>query len=64
MELKWVMIPFPKTLSDEGINRDLVCAYIHLRDSKDPDIHVLDGRITITITNPLTLPGVVGVLYC
>ena len=27
----------PKTLSDESINRGLVCI-----DSKDPDIHVLD----------------------
>ena len=32
----------PKTLSDESINRDLVCAF-HRMDSKDPDVHVLDG---------------------
>ena len=30
------------TLSDESINRGLVCAF-HCKDSKDPDIHVLDG---------------------
>ena len=35
----------PKTLSDESINRALVCAHMHFHrtDSKDPDVHVLDG---------------------
>ena len=35
----------PKTPSDESINRGLVCAYMHFHrtDSKDPDVHVLDG---------------------
>ena len=35
----------PRTLSDESINRGLVCAHMHsiTRDSKDPNIHVLDG---------------------
>ena len=36
----------PKPLSDESINRGLVCAhmhFIHCTDSKDPDDHVLDG---------------------
>ena len=32
----------PKTLSDESIDRGLVCAHMHSMDSKDPDIHVLD----------------------
>ena len=30
----------PKTPSDESINRGLICAYMN---SKDPDVHVLDG---------------------
>ena len=30
LELTWVQTPFPpKTLSDESINRGLVCAHIH-----------------------------------
>ena len=35
----------PKTLSDESINQGLVCAHMHFiaTDSKDPDVHVLDG---------------------
>ena len=35
----------PKTLSDESINGGLVCAHMrfHRTDSKDPDVHVLDG---------------------
>ena len=34
----------PKTLSDESINRGLVCTHaFHRTDSKDPDVHVLDG---------------------
>ena len=35
----------PKTLLDESINRGLVCAShaFHCADSKDPDVHVLDG---------------------
>ena len=37
----------PKTLSDKSINGGLVCAHMHFNfygsDSKDPDIHVLDG---------------------
>ena len=35
----------PKTLSDESINRGLVCAHMHViaRTQKDPDVHVLDG---------------------
>ena len=47
----------PKTPSDESITRGLVCAYMrfiarrsslcihafHRTDSKDPDVHVLDG---------------------
>ena len=34
-----------KTPSDESINRCLVCAHhaFHRTDSKDPDVHVLDG---------------------
>ena len=48
LELTWVQTPFPpKTPSDESINRGLVCAYaymhFHRTDSKDPDVHVLDG---------------------
>ena len=34
----------PKTPSDESINRGLVCTHaFHRTDSKDPDVHVLDG---------------------
>ena len=33
----------PKTPLDESINRGLVCAHMHRTDSKDPDVHVLDG---------------------
>ena len=29
LKLTWVLTPFPKTLSDESINRGLVCAHIH-----------------------------------
>ena len=29
LELTWVLIPFPKTLLDESINRGLVCAHMH-----------------------------------
>ena len=32
-----------KTPSDESINRGLVCARMHFTDSKDSDVHVLDG---------------------
>ena len=42
-----VLIPFPETLLDESINQDLVCAHVHsislYTNSKDPDVHVLDG---------------------
>ena len=35
----------PKTLSDESINRghSLCTRAFHHTDSKDPDVHVLDG---------------------
>ena len=34
----------PKTLSDESINRSSLCIHaFHCTDSKDPDVHVLDG---------------------
>ena len=33
----------PKTLSDESINRGLCTHAFHRTDSKDPDVHVLDG---------------------
>ena len=55
LEVTWVQTPFPlpppppkkkkkkkPTLSDESINRGLVCAHMDT-DSKDPDVHVLDG---------------------
>ena len=29
LELTRVQTPFPKTLSDENINRSLVCAHVH-----------------------------------
>ena len=34
-----------KTLSDESVNRGLVCAHMHFHrtDSRDPDVHVLYG---------------------
>ena len=40
LEFIWVLAPFPQTLSDEIIDRGLVCAHMF---SKDPDIHVLEG---------------------
>ena len=45
----------PKTPSDESINRGLVCTHMHFTqntDSKDPDIHVLDGSMPATKTHP------------
>ena len=34
----------PQKLSDESVNRGLVCAHmLSISDSKDPDVHVLDG---------------------
>ena len=32
----------PKTLSDENVNRSLVCTHMH-SIARTPDIHVLDG---------------------
>ena len=29
LELTWVQTPFPQKLSDESINRGLVCAHMH-----------------------------------
>ena len=29
LELSWVLTPFPQTLSDESINRGLVCGHVH-----------------------------------
>ena len=29
LELTWVLTPFPLTLSDESIDRGLVCAHMH-----------------------------------
>ena len=44
LELTWVLTPFPQKLSDESINQDLVCAHMHsITQTKNPDIHVLDG---------------------
>ena len=33
----------PKTLSDESINRGLVCAHMHFIARTHPDVHILDG---------------------
>ena len=55
LELTWVLTPVPRTLSDESINRGLVCAHMHSiarTDSKDREIHVLDGCIPATKTHP------------
>ena len=41
-----VLTPFPKTLSNESINRSLVCAQMHSIaqiKKKNPDTQVLDG---------------------
>ena len=45
LELTWVLTPFPQTLSDESTNtRSSLCIHaVHSTDSKDPDIHVLEG---------------------
>ena len=44
LELTWVLSPFPRTLSDESINRGLVYAHMHFiaQTQKDLEIHVLD----------------------
>ena len=41
-------------LLDESINRDLVCAHMHfiMWTQKDPDIHVLNGWMLVTKTQP------------
>ena len=45
MELTWVLTPFPQnTFGSEYKHRSSLCAHaIHRTDSKDPDVHVLDG---------------------
>ena len=41
------------TLSDECLNRSSLCTLVfHGTDSKDPDIHVLDGGMAATKTHP------------
>ena len=55
LELTWVQnsIP-PKTPSDESINpgSSLYIHAFHRTDSKDPDVHVLDGWMPATKTHP------------
>ena len=44
LELTWVLTPFPKTLSHEYKPRSSLCIHaFHRTNSKDPDIHALDG---------------------
>ena len=44
LELSWVLTPLPKTLLNESIMRSSLCTHaFHGTDSKDPEIHVLDG---------------------
>ena len=47
-----VPTPFPKTLSDESVNRGLVCADMHSITLIQNDIHILDGPIPATKTHP------------
>ena len=56
LELTWVQTAFPQTPSDESINRGLVYAHnaFHRTDSKDPDVHVLDGWMPATKNTPST----------
>ena len=42
----------PKTLLDESINQGLSTHAFHRMDSKDSDVHVLDGRMPATKTHP------------
>ena len=44
LDLSWVLTHSLKTLLGESKNQGLVCTHaFHRMDSKDTDIHVLDG---------------------
>ena len=55
LELPWVLTPFPQnSFGWEYRPRSSLCAHaFHLTDSKDPDIHVLDGWMPATKTHPV-----------
>ena len=54
LELAWVLAPFPKNSFEwEYKLRSSLCTHAFYRsDSKDPDIHVLDGWMLATKTHP------------
>ena len=54
LELTWVLTPFPKnSFGWEYKPRSSLCTHaFHRRDSKDPDVHVLDGWMPATKTHP------------
>ena len=54
LELTWVLTPFPQnSFGWEYEPRTGLCTHtLHRTDSKDPDIHVLDGWVPATKTHP------------
>ena len=54
LELTWVLTPFPQnSFGWEYKKRSSLCSHaFHRTDSKDPDIHVLDGWIPTTKSHP------------
>ena len=54
LELTWVQTPFPKnSFGWEYKPRSSLCTHAFYRaDSKDPDVHVLDGWMLATKTHP------------
>ena len=54
LELTWVQTPFPQnSFGWEYKPRSSLCTHaFHRTDSKDPDVHVLDGWMPATKTHP------------
>ena len=54
LELTWVLAPFPKNTFgwEYELSSDLHTHAFHHTNSKDPDIHVLDGWMPATKTHP------------
>ena len=54
LELTWVQTPFPQnSFGWEYKARSSLCTHaFHRTDSKDPDVHVLDGWMPATKTHP------------
>ena len=54
LELTWIQTPFPQnSFGWEYKPRSSLCTHaFHRMDSKDPDVHVLDGWMLATKTHP------------